>query len=407
MNKYACWLNNIPGIGRRTILTLLESGTIHSAEELYELSETTLAKLCGEVFQGKAQTVIVERILRAHMTAPEQIMEKLQEKNIQFVSLEDSVFPRRLREIPDKPYAIYFKGRLPVEQRPSVAIVGTRDCSIYGQEEASYFAKNLAKRGIQIVSGMARGIDGIAGMAAAKAVVERSINIGEKMSDEAVAVPSYAVLGCGVDICYPKQNRVLYEILCERGGVLSESVPGTEPKAGLFPQRNRIISGLADYILVIEARKRSGTFITVDQALEQGKTVYALPGRVSDPLSVGCNTLLRQGAVIATDPEDIVEDIYGFSPSGKKDNTSVKGSLTMEEEMFEQRLGGLSNLQRDIVRVLHKIDAMTVEQIVEKLESSSSGGIDKVNTSEVLIALVQLQICGLAKELGVGYYTRG
>ncbi len=405
MNKYACWLNSIEGIGRRTIKTLLECGKIHSSQELYELSEVELKKFCCEFFHGKAQLAVAERILRAQKTTPEQIADQLLQKDIHFVSMEDPAYPSRLHDIPDKPYALYYKGRLPENDHPSVAIVGTRDCSMYGQEEAAYFARKLAMRSVRIISGMARGIDGIAGMAAAKTLMDRN---GRMSSEESAAVASsYAVLGCGVDICYPKQNRELYEILCERGGVISESVPGTEPKAGLFPQRNRIISGLADSILVIEARERSGTFITVDQALEQGKTVYALPGRVSDPLSAGCNALLRQGAVIATDPEDILEDIYGFPTPRKVSSTEMEDVLAKEEQLFAQRLDGLPDLQRNIARALHRVDAMTVEQIVKKLGDGSSNTPGAVSTSEVLIALVQLQVHGLAKELGAGYYVRG
>ena len=151
----------------------------------------------------------------------------------------------------------------------------------------------MASRGITIISGMARGIDGIAQTAA--------LDAGGR---------SYAVLGCGVDICYPEENRSLYDRLLQQGGILSEYPPGTPPEARLFPLRNRIISGLADAVLVIEARKKSGTLITVDMALEQGRDVFALPGRVSDSLSDGCNRLIRQGAAPATCPEDLLEYFF-------------------------------------------------------------------------------------------------
>ena len=145
-----------------------------------------------------------------------------------------------------------------------------------------------------MVSGMARGIDGIAQKAALEA-----------------GGASFAVLGCGVDICYPEENRELYDRLLQEGGILSEYPPGMPPEPKLFPPRNRIISGLSDLVLVIEARKKSGTLITVDMALEQGREVYALPGRVSDKLSDGCNRLIRQGAGVATCPEDILEFFFG------------------------------------------------------------------------------------------------
>ena len=160
---------------------------------------------------------------------------------------------------------------------------------------------------MQIISGMAKGIDGIAGRGAL---------------DESDA--SFAVLGCGVDICYPKENRDLYEALCERGGVISEYCPGTEPEARLFPPRNRIISALSDALLVIEARERSGTLITVDCALEQGKDVWAVPGRVCDAKSAGCNELLRQGAGVAASPEVMLEEMGYRTAETEKLSRSTK-----------------------------------------------------------------------------------
>ena len=148
---------------------------------------------------------------------------------------------------------------LPPDDVPSVAIVGARNCSSYGREQARAFAEKLALNGISVVSGMARGVDGIAGRAAAGA--------GGR---------SYAVLGCGVDVVYPEENAELYDILKERGGLISEYLPGTKPQTKLFPKRNRLISGLADLVLVIEARRRSGTVITVDSALEQGRDIFVV-----------------------------------------------------------------------------------------------------------------------------------
>lgn len=139
---------------------------------------------------------------------------------------------------------------------------------------------------------MARGIDSIS--------QEAALQAGGR---------TYAVLGCGVDICYPKSSRRLYEQILEQGGILSTFPPGTEPIKRLFPERNRIVSGLADVILVVEARQKSGTFITVDMALEQGREVYAIPGRLTDRLSDGCNLLLQQGALIAVSPKDLLQHL--------------------------------------------------------------------------------------------------
>ena len=209
------------------------------------------------------------------------------------ILLTDREYPRRLLEIPQAPKQLYVKGRLPEEGMPSVAIIGARDCSYYGQEVAKRLGRLFGENGIQVISGMARGIDGIGQQAALQA-----------------GGSSFAVLGCGADICYPRQNQDLYDRLCKQGGVISEYEWGTPPRAGNFPPRNRIVSGLADAVIVVEARKKSGTLITVDMALEQGKEVYAVPGRLVDDLSSGCNYLIKNGAGILLDMEEFMEELW-------------------------------------------------------------------------------------------------
>ena len=162
----------------------------------------------------------------------------------------------------DYPYIIYYKGRLPQSDVPSVAIVGARNCTEYGRSVAGRFAEDFADMGIQVISGMALGIDA----AAQKGAVRKG---GYSM----------AVLGCGVDICYPRTNIELYTQLESNGGIISEYSPGTPPKAGLFPMRNRIISAMSDALIVVEAKQKSGSLITADQALDQNRDVYVVPGR--------------------------------------------------------------------------------------------------------------------------------
>lgn len=209
------------------------------------------------------------------------------------ILLTDREYPRRLLEIPQAPKQLYVRGKLPEEGVPSVAVIGARDCSYYGQEVAKRLGKLFGENGIQVISGMARGIDGIGQQAALQA-----------------GGSSFAVLGCGADICYPRQNQDLYDRLCKQGGVISEYEWGTPPRAGYFPPRNRIVSGLADAVIVVEARKKSGTLITVDMALEQGKEVYAVPGRLVDDLSSGCNYLIKNGAGILLDMEEFMEELW-------------------------------------------------------------------------------------------------
>ena len=209
------------------------------------------------------------------------------------ILLTDREYPRRLLEIPQAPKQLYVRGKLPEEGVPSVAVIGARDCSYYGQEVAKRLGRLFGENGIQVISGMARGIDGIGQQAALQA-----------------GGSSFAVLGCGEDICYPRQNQDLYDRLCKQGGVISEYEWGTPPRAGYFPPRNRIVSGLADAVIVVEARKKSGTLITVDMALEQGKEVYAVPGRLVDDLSSGCNYLIKNGAGILLDMEEFMEELW-------------------------------------------------------------------------------------------------
>ncbi len=211
-------------------------------------------------------------------------------------------YPERLRNIPNPPRKIYVRGRLPREDRPTVGIIGSRSASAYGVGTAEAFSAVLSEAGVQVISGMARGIDGIA----QRTAIQRGHS-------------SFGVLGCGVDVIYPKENGDIFEKILEKGGLISEYPPGTEPLARLFPSRNRLIAGLADLLLVVEARVRSGTSITVRWALEQGKDIYAVPGRITDPMSAGCNRLIRDGAGMALSPECILEalQIYGKGDGGE------------------------------------------------------------------------------------------
>ena len=238
--------------------------------------------------------------------------EELQIKGILFYPEYHPHYPAKLLSIPARPFGIFVKGKLPDVRQRSLAIVGARDCSEYGQYVARHFAEKMAQNGVAVISGLARGIDGIAQRAAMEAGGE-----------------SFGVLGSGADICYPKSNEKLYRMCMERGGILSTYLPGTPPTPNLFPPRNRIISGLSDGILIIEAREKSGTIITADLALEQGKDVFVIPGRVTDRLSDGCNSLIRQGASLIQSPEQLLEELHiGY---GKVPVTGYE-----EENLYEQ-----------------------------------------------------------------------
>ena len=278
---YLYWLFSAPGVDRVAAMTMLAA--YGSAQEVCRHAVSCLRYIDRpkrrEAFLAYAQA-----------GDPTASYERIREAGISFTAMPLPDYPEKLRDIPDPPFGLTWIGRLPDPVQPAVAVVGARQCSEYGRIMAARFGEELGAAGIRVISGMAVGIDGLAQRGALRAGGE-----------------SYALLAGGVDNCYPAENRELYEALKEHGGVISESPVGMEPLRQLFPARNRLISGFCDILLVIEARKRSGTSITVDMALEQGRDVFALPGRVTDGLSEGCNNLIRQGAGIATCAADLID----------------------------------------------------------------------------------------------------
>ena len=466
------------------------------ARLLYTAPESQLRFLCGEAFPSKKKSAqVLQLLLAARKQDPERIRENLDRAGIRFSCFPEAGFPARLRTIPDPPFGLYCRGKLFEEasdrkadlddrgadmygrstelyreetgqcdrsaelrargaefhdrgqelfepgtgpegaREPAAAIIGARLASGYGREQARRFSRRLSSRGITIISGMAMGIDGIAQKAA--------LDAGGK---------TCAVLGCGVDICYPEENRDLYERLLKEGGLISEYPPGMPPQAKLFPQRNRIISGLSDLVLVIEARKQSGTLITVDMALEQGREVFALPGRVSDALSDGCNRLIRQGAGAATCPEDILEYFYGpgSEEAGKckrkaaEDPQKVHGKpgrTGMGEKPEKERLSDMhgqvvqqqtvqgeneekrsvnhqcgepenpGTLAGRVLCLLSTEDEKHIERILEELGGSdslpgSAKAEGSVSLPDLVSCLMRLQIDGRVEESPAGYYRK-
>lgn len=371
--KYAYWLCSLPGIGDRAIRQLLEvcGGT---PEEVYRSGE----KRWKEVLRARQ----VENMKQA--TADWNLEERyagLQQQGIGFCTFAEACYPGRLRKIPDPPYGLYYIGRLPEENKISVAVVGARDCSGYGSCVAAGLGNYLGGKGVQIISGMARGIDGISQMAALEA-----------------GGTSYGVLGCGVDVCYPTGNRKLYERLQKQGGVLSAYSPGTLAKAGHFPPRNRIVSGLADAVVVIEARQKSGTLITVDMALEQGKEVYVVPGRITDRLSDGCNHLIKQGAGILLSFPEFFEELQGLFYQ----ETEVEAGKHEEDVSLVKKEPSVLQMLPELSRKVYKVldfYPQSIAQILDKL----SGKKDYIRVST---ACQQLCMEGLAVSISPGFFSR-
>ena len=221
---------------------------------------------------------------------------------IRLIHLFSPEYPEKLKNIPDSPCGLFVKGNLPDPDIPALGMVGARACSGYGSKMAHETARKLSSYGIQTVSGMAVGIDSVC--------ARSTLDAGGK---------TFAILGSGIDVIYPKENiELYYNIIMSGGGIISEYPMGSVPYPWRFPHRNRLISGLSDVLLVIEAGKRSGTLTTAMHALDQGKDVYALPGRITDPLSEGCNRMIADGAGVLLDPDDLLEDYFGFRLGGGK-----------------------------------------------------------------------------------------
>lgn len=385
MLPFAHWLYSINGVGSKTIRYILaQAGT---PEDLYRMPKEKIESVLPP---SNRKTELAEKIAvsRQKFDVRGEYL-SIKDRQIKFTCIGHTDYPYRLSNISDAPYGIYYRGKLPEQSRPSVAIIGARNCSEYGKRMAKSFGSELAMMGVQVISGMARGIDGI----------------GQKAALEAGGY-SMGVLGCGVDICYPEENRTLYDVLCQQGGVCSEYLPGILPKNSLFPPRNRIISGLSDIVLVIEAKNRSGTLITVDMALEQGKEVYALPGRVTDALSEGCNRLLQQGAGIALSPQEMVKELMGKVglvqdirglPVPNRDGSNIAQS---NGECLQTAF--LTDIQSDIMRVL-EVEPQPVEMIKKQVLSKT--GCD-LPMSELLNQLVKLCLFGLAKQVGNSYFAK-
>jgi DNA processing protein len=234
---------------------------------------------------------VVENLLALRASVSlEQVWEKIQAQGIQVFILEDDAYPRRLKEISQPPPVLYLRGELCPEDEWAVAVVGTRRITSYGRQVAEEVAATLARSGITLISGLARGVDGVAHQAA--------LNAGGR---------TLAVLGCGVDRVYPPENRRLAEQILSRGALLSDYPPGTPPESTNFPPRNRIISGLSMGVVVVEAGVTSGALITASFAADQGREVFAVPGNINAPQSVGANRLIQNGAHPLLDPQEILE----------------------------------------------------------------------------------------------------
>lgn len=360
--QYEYWLAGVRRLSAKKKRKLKEA--YGSAKAVYYIEENRL----------KEQNFLTEEELHAlgrrgmGRESEEEVREKwekLTESGIRMIPYDSPEYPGRLTDIPDPPYALYVRGELPPDGQPSAGIVGARRCTPYGEQMALEYGEALARAGIAVISGMARGIDG-AGQRGA-------LNAGGK---------TYGVLGCGVDICYPREHIGLYMDIIKNGGVISERFPGEAPLPAYFPERNRIISGLSDVVLVMEARVKSGSLITADQALDQGKDIYALPGPADSPLSDGCHRLIRQGAGILLSPQDLLEELGMGRIRVMKKSDKNKKTLESPENMVYSCLG---------------LFPKSTSHIIEET------GLEPGRVVEALVSLV---LDGYAREISKNYYVR-
>ena len=301
-----------PGIGCRYLRQLVEA--LGSEAAVWRADVDALA---GTHVLSLRLAQRLYDFCRQHEAVPEEIKKACDKKLIRTVSIMEENYPDILREIYAPPVVLYYTGVLEADAR-RVALVGARRFSGYGQAAALEFAEKLAAAGLTVVSGAARGIDTYAHLGALKG--GRTV----------------AVLGCGVDIAYPAENRKLLMDIADSGGaVISEYEPGTRPLPAYFPARNRIISGLSEGTLVVEAAARSGSLITAEMALSSGRDVYAIPGSIYAPGCAGCNKLIQQGAKLVMEPSDVLEE-FQLVPLEKK--PSNKGQMTAAEAAIYQVL---------------------------------------------------------------------
>ncbi|MGN0941855.1 MAG: DNA-processing protein DprA [Selenomonadaceae bacterium] len=315
----------------------------------------------------------VAALKREKPNLPESIAESCERFGIAVTTIYDEDYPPILKEIFSPPMTLFYRGELwPHIQR--VAMVGSRKASMYGKRVAEDISEQLARAGVTVVSGAARGID-------------TSSHIGAMKAGRTVAV-----LGCGLDIAYPPENRDLIDEIAERGAVISEYPPGTRPLAPFFPARNRIISGLSVGTIVVEAAKHSGSLITAELALSDGRDVFAVPGSIYSPTSVGCNHLIRQGAKLVETADDVLEE-YSLAPA-KPERQMKRGhrSTAAVQEADEAPASiSLTKEEKTVYDLIEYDTPQTVDEIIFRLHGTGEA-------SNISFILLQMALKGVIVE---------
>ncbi len=294
--KYWIWFSLIPNLGSIKKQELLN--IYKDPERIFYLKENELLKVKG-IGENTVKTILDKNIRHSIY----KHIDYMSKNNIDIIPITDKEYPNKLKQIYDFPISLYVKGHKECLNNKSIAIVGCRDCTEYGKSASKYFAYNLAKEKTTIISGLAKGVDSYA-------------HIGAICAQDAnnECGKTIAVVGNGLDIIYPKENEAIANEIMKTGGAIITEYPlGTKPEKMNFPARNRIISGMSNGVLVVEAKEKSGALITVDFALEQGRDVFVVPGNINSIYSVGTNELIKQGAKLVTNCTEILHAIKASS----------------------------------------------------------------------------------------------
>ncbi len=349
------YLLTVPNLGPGRIRRLVSAAG--SIERLLAAPFQVLAKMTGMSEKRFARL----RTAGSWQVADDQLS-KAAAADVRIMSIWDDDYPEMLRQIPQAPVILFVKGHLSLQKPRSLAVVGTRRPSHYGRNVTGRLVSDLVDHGFQIVSGLARGIDTIAH----QTVVDKH---GQTI----------AVLGCGIDVVYPAENRALFRAIQDNGAIFSEYMMGTGPDAPNFPRRNRIISGLSAGTLVIEAGERSGALITANYALEQNREVFAVPGNIYQAGSIGPNRLIQEGARLVTGIDDILSELGGIAT----------GQQGREERIVRPLPDTLSELERRIAVFLQD-EPVHVDALVMQLDLSPAS---------ILAALLGLELAGVVTQL--------
>lgn len=350
----------VPGLGRAKLPNLL--ALLGSAKNVFFAKYETLVDT-KIITPAKAKQFVNNRDLNL----PEKIESFCRREGVHLLTIFDSDYPTALRNMHDSPLVLYVKGILP-KAMYSLAIVGSRSATAYGLRAAEYFSTSLSRSGITIISGGARGIDTIAHQAC--------LNAGGN---------TVAVLGCGLDQIYPPENNALFRQISENGALISEFAPGTLPLPKNFPARNRIIAGLSQAVLVVEAAKRSGAIITANIAIDEGRDVFCVPGNIFSSTSMGCHDLIRTGAKLVDTPQDIVDEIKNWNLTENTYRNQLNIFEYSDQTSAEPVSVVTTKLGKEILDLLDS-DSMSIEEITQQSNAAFS---------EISVELLDLQVAGL------------